>query len=83
MPPILWAIRRPPTTSPAYRETVKQANILSYADDFWLPLTVYCLVFLLIPFMHRVRSRQSARARRSGEGSDEGARDPRLPARAD
>jgi hypothetical protein len=66
-----------------YRETVKQANIPSYADDFWLPLTVYCSVFLLIPFMHRVRSRPGARARRSGEENEEGARDPCLAARAD
>jgi hypothetical protein len=66
-----------------YRETVRQANILSYADVFWGPLTVYCSVFLLVSFMHRVRSRQGARAQRSGRESEEGARDPALPAQVD
>ena len=63
-----------------YRERITKANILSYADDFWLLLDVYCSVLPLIPFMCRVRSRQDARGRRSGEA---GARAPGLPAPAD
>ena len=43
---------------------------------------VRCVVLLLISFMHRVRSRQVTRARRRGEESGEGARDPGLPAPA-
>ena len=66
-----------------YREAVTQANILSYADDFWLLLTIYSSVLLLIPFMRRVRSRPPARGRRDGEESEETARDPGLPAPAD
>jgi MFS transporter, DHA2 family, multidrug resistance protein len=66
-----------------YRETVTQAHILSYADDFWLLLAVYSSVLLLIPFMRRVRSGQGARGGRSAEGSESGARDPGLPAPAD
>ncbi len=66
-----------------YRETVTQAHILSYADDFWFLLAVYSSVLLLIPFMRRVRSGQGARGQRGGEGSESGARDPGLPAPAD
>jgi len=66
-----------------YRETVTQANILSYADDFWLLLAVYSSVLLLIPFMRRVRAGPVARGRRGEEGSESGARDPGLPAPAD
>jgi len=66
-----------------YRETVTQANILSYADDFWFLLAVYSFVLLLIPFMRRVRSGRVARGGRSAEESVSGARDPGLPAPAD
>ena len=65
-----------------YRETVTQANILSYADDFWLLLAVYCSVLLLIPFMRRVRSGGGARGRRS-TADESVARDPGLPAPAE
>jgi DHA2 family multidrug resistance protein len=65
-----------------YRETVTQANILSYADDFWLLLVIYCSVLLLIPFMRRVRSGGGARGRRSTE-DESVARDPGLPAPAE
>jgi DHA2 family multidrug resistance protein len=66
-----------------YRETVTQANILSYADDFWFLLVVYSSILLLIPFMRRVRSREAAREGRSAEGSEPSARDPGLPAPVD
>ena len=61
-----------------YRETVTQANILAYVDDFWLLLAVYSSVLLLIPFMRRVRS-----GRRGADESESGARDPGLPAPAE
>jgi MFS transporter, DHA2 family, multidrug resistance protein len=63
-----------------YRETLDQAQILSYADDFWLLLLVYCSVLLLIPFMRRVRSTPAARA---PEPAASVARDPGLPAPTD
>jgi len=66
-----------------YRETLVQAQILSYADDFWLLLLVYSSVLLLIPFMRRVRSDQATRARRTPERADSIARDPGLPAPSD
>src|SRR2546428_295231 len=67
-----------PAMAMLYRETVTQANILSYADDFWLLLAVYCSVLLLIPFMRRVRSGGGAQGRRS-TADESVARDPGLP----
>jgi MFS transporter, DHA2 family, multidrug resistance protein len=64
-----------------YREAITQAHILSYADDFWLLLTAYTAVLILIPFMRRVRAGQLPR-RRASE-AEEGARDPGLPAATD
>jgi DHA2 family multidrug resistance protein len=60
-----------------YRETLVQAQVLSYADDFWLLLVVYSSVLLLTPFMRRVRVEPSARSRQAAEPV---ARDPGLPA---
>ena len=61
-----------------YREMVTQAQILSYADDFWFLMIAYCVVLLLIPFMQRVRADQARHARR--EPDPNVARDPGLPA---
>ena len=63
-----------------YRETITQARILSYADDFWFLLAVYISVLILVPFMRRVRSTPAARAR---ESTEQIARDPGLPAATD
>jgi MFS transporter, DHA2 family, multidrug resistance protein len=60
-----------------YRETQVQAQVLSYADDFWLLLVVFCGVVVLVPFMHRVR----ADALHAKAASPE--RDPGLPAPAE
>jgi DHA2 family multidrug resistance protein len=38
-----------------YRETVAQAQLLAYADDFWLLAVMFAAVPLLLPFMRRVR----------------------------
>jgi DHA2 family multidrug resistance protein len=64
-----------------YRETVAQAQILAYADDFWMLLTAYCAVVLLVPFMRRVHS--APRATRRAEPEARTARDPGLPAATD
>jgi DHA2 family multidrug resistance protein len=61
-----------------YRETQVQAQVLSYADDFWLMLVVFCGVVVLIPFMRRVRA-DATRGRRS----ESAERDPGLPAAAE
>ena len=65
-----------------YRETVMQAHILAFADNFWLMLTAYFAVLLLIPFLSRVAGRR-APAARAAEPDDSRARDPGLPAPAD
>jgi DHA2 family multidrug resistance protein len=62
-----------------YRETQMQAQVLSYADDFWLMLLVFCGVVVLIPFMRRVRG-EPARARQAAAKPE---RDPGLPAPAE
>jgi DHA2 family multidrug resistance protein len=66
-----------------YRETVTQAQILSYADDLWLILVAFCAVVLLVPFMSRVRVSEARRARRSPERPAAVVRDPGLPAPTD
>jgi len=38
-----------------YRETVAQAQLLAYADDFWLLAVMFAAVPLILPFMRRVR----------------------------
>jgi DHA2 family multidrug resistance protein len=62
-----------------YRETLVQAQILSYADAFWLLVVANAAVMVLIPVMRRIRSD----ATRRREGAEPEARDPGLPAPAD
>jgi DHA2 family multidrug resistance protein len=38
-----------------YRETVAQAQLLAYADDFWLLAVMFAAMPLLLPLMRRVR----------------------------
>jgi DHA2 family multidrug resistance protein len=38
-----------------YRETLAQAQLLAYADDFWLLATMFALVPVLLPLMRRIR----------------------------
>jgi len=38
-----------------YRETVAQAQLLAYADDFWLLAVMFAGVPLLLPLMRRIR----------------------------
>jgi hypothetical protein len=38
-----------------YRETVAQAQLLAYADDFWLLAVMFAVVPLFLPFMRRIR----------------------------
>jgi DHA2 family multidrug resistance protein len=61
-----------------YRETVTQAQVLAYADDFWLLALLFAAVPVLLPFMRRIRlepaspaSGPAAGAR--GQGVEEGA----------
>jgi len=38
-----------------YRETVEQAQLLAYTDDFWLLAVMFAAVPLILPFMRRIR----------------------------
>jgi DHA2 family multidrug resistance protein len=38
-----------------YRETVEQAQLLAYADDFWLLAVMFAVVPLFLPLMRRIR----------------------------
>jgi len=49
-----------------YRSTTEQAQVMAYADDFWLISVVFFAILPLIPLMRRVRAEQNERAR---EGS--------------
>jgi DHA2 family multidrug resistance protein len=64
-----------------YRETVTQAQVLSYADDFRLMLVACVAVLLLVPFMRRVHT--TDRRARAKEPAEPVARDPGLPAAKD
>jgi len=55
-----------------YRETVTQAQLLAYADDFWLLAVVFAVVPLVLPLMRRIRLQPPAAGAAAGE-----------PARAD
>jgi DHA2 family multidrug resistance protein len=48
-----------------YRSTIEQAQVLSYADDFWLISVIFIAILPLIPLMRRVRAEQNERARES------------------
>jgi MFS transporter, DHA2 family, multidrug resistance protein len=51
-----------------YRETVTQAQLLAYADDFWLLALMFAVVPLLLPFMRRIRLQPPATGPRAGAG---------------
>ena len=38
-----------------YRETVEQAQLLAYTDDFWMLAVMFAAVPLVLPFMRRIR----------------------------
>jgi len=48
-----------------YRSTTDQAQVMAYADDFWLITLVFLAILPLIPLMRRVRTEQNERARES------------------
>jgi hypothetical protein len=45
-----------------YRETISQAQLLAYADDFWLLAAMFVTVPLLLPLMRRIRMEPSTAA---------------------
>jgi DHA2 family multidrug resistance protein len=60
-----------------YRETVAQAQLLAYADDFWLLAVMFAAVPLFLPFMRRIRmgatSATTAAPRSTAQAAEEGA----------
>jgi DHA2 family multidrug resistance protein len=48
-----------------YRSAVEQAQVMAYADDFWLISIAFLVILPLIPVMSRVRTEQNERARQS------------------
>jgi hypothetical protein len=38
-----------------YRETVEQAQLLAYTDDFWMLAVMFAAVPIVLPFMRRIR----------------------------
>ena len=38
-----------------YRETLAQAQLLAYSDDFWVLMVMFAAVPLFLPFMRRIR----------------------------
>jgi len=46
-----------------YRETVTQAQLLAYTDDFWLLCLMFASVPVLLPFMRRIRLPKAPPAR--------------------
>jgi DHA2 family multidrug resistance protein len=54
-----------------YRETLAQAQLLAYADDFWLLTVLFATIPLLLPLMRRIRLEPAA------AGADAGEAEPR------
>jgi DHA2 family multidrug resistance protein len=50
-------------TSMLYREMIEQAQVLSYADQFWLLALVFMAVLPLLPLLRRVRAEENEQAR--------------------
>jgi DHA2 family multidrug resistance protein len=57
-----------------YRETIAQAQLLAYADDFWLLALMFAAVPLFLPLMRRIRLQPAAPPRAAA-----GERVPALP----
>ena len=61
-----------------YQDAVGQAQVLAYADDFWLLAILFSVVPLFLPLMRRVRTEPA-----SSSTESEGGRVPPLPAPVD
>ena len=59
-----------------YQDTVGQAQVLAYADDFWLLALLFSIVPLFLPLMRRVHVDPPA----PRDGESEGERVAPLPA---
>ena len=50
-------------TAMLYRETMAQAQLLAYADDFWLLMVMSAAITLFLPLMRRIRTAPSTGVR--------------------
>jgi DHA2 family multidrug resistance protein len=50
-----------------YRETIAQAQLLAYADDFWLLAVMFAAVPLVLPLMRRIRLERPTAGARADE----------------
>jgi MFS transporter, DHA2 family, multidrug resistance protein len=50
-----------------YKEVTRQAELLAFADDFWLLFLLFCATLILLPLLRRVRLDAPARAGRGEE----------------
>jgi DHA2 family multidrug resistance protein len=39
-----------------YQEVTQQAQVLAFADDFWLLFVLFCSTIVLLPLLERVRT---------------------------
>jgi DHA2 family multidrug resistance protein len=45
-----------------YQEVTRQAQLLAFADDFWLLFLLFCFTLVLLPLLRRVRMEPASRA---------------------
>ena len=62
-----------------YREVTRQAELLAFADDFWVLFVLFCGSLLLLPLLERVRIDAPSQKRGDAEARsgprDHGMRD--------
>jgi DHA2 family multidrug resistance protein len=52
-----------------YQEVTRQAQLLAFADDFWLLFVLFAAAILLLPLLRRVRMETGARSTARGEAA--------------
>ena len=50
-----------------YQEVTRQAQLLAFADDFWLLFLLFCASLFLLPLLSRVRVEPIARGDARGD----------------
>jgi DHA2 family multidrug resistance protein len=60
-------------TSMLYQEMIGQAQVLTYADEFWLLALVFMAVLPLLPLLRRVRAEENEQARAAAPARETGS----------
>jgi DHA2 family multidrug resistance protein len=50
-----------------YQEVTRQAQVLAFADDFWLLFVLFCGTLLLLPLLERVRAGPATTRRQNAD----------------